>query len=70
MKYRIGRVHISEEELSELLGYEGGRIRYIGFMPDYGEIGIVIEHSEMPIVGDNCPIPQVKREINERNYKG
>ncbi|KKL05020.1 hypothetical protein LCGC14_2610240, partial [marine sediment metagenome] len=40
---RIGRIHIDEEELCKLLGFEGGRIRYIGFMPDFGEVGIVIE---------------------------
>jgi len=59
---RIGRIHIDEEELSGLLGFEGGRIRYIGFMPEYGEVGIVIEHPLMPLVGPDYTIPQVDRE--------
>lgn len=59
---RVGRIHISEEELSKLLGYEGGRIRYIGYMPDYSELGIVIEHLDMPIVPSTGMIPQVERK--------
>jgi len=59
---RMGRVHISGEKLSQLLGYEGGRIRYIGYMRDYGEIGVVIEHPDMPLMPSGGCIPQVDRE--------
>ena len=58
-KRRIGRIHISQEELSKLLGYDGGRIRYIGWMSEYAEIGVVIEHPEMPLVGDDYVISRV-----------
>ena len=56
---RIGRIHIEEEELSQLLGYKGGRIRYIGYMSPYAEIGIVIEHPDMPLVPKGGEIPRV-----------
>lgn len=58
---RLGRIHIGEEELSKLLGYEGGRVRFIGYMPECGELGIMIEHPRMPLVGDNYQIAQVDR---------
>lgn len=58
---RMGRIHIDEEELSKLLGFEGGRIRFIGFMPEYGEIGIVVEHPKMPLVESDFMIPRADR---------
>ena len=61
MKKRIGRIHIDEGELCKLLGYEGGRIRYIGFMQEYAEIGKVIEHTEMPLTSKDNVIVQVDR---------
>lgn len=61
MKRRVGRIHILEAELSKLLGYEGGRIIYIDFMPESLEIGIGIEHPEMSIIEDGSMIPRVER---------
>lgn len=57
---RIGRIHISEEELSALLGYKGGTIKYIGWMPSYNEIGIVIEHPDMPLLQNGAFIQRVE----------
>jgi len=63
MKFRrVGRIHISEEELSRLLGYKGGRIRFIGYMVPYAELGIVIEHPEMPLIPSGAEIPQVGKK--------
>ena len=59
IKRRIGRIHLTEEELTKLLGYEGGRIRFIGYMHPYAEIGIVIEHPEMPLTMPNDDIKRV-----------
>lgn len=59
---RLGRIHISEEELSQWLGFKGGRIIEIGHMPDYNALGIIIEHPAMPfVVSPNGYIPQVER---------
>jgi hypothetical protein len=58
---RIGRLHINEEELSKLLGFEGGRVIFIGWMPSHRDIGITIEHENMPLVPLGGEIPEVKR---------
>lgn len=61
---RVGRIHISKGELSKLLGFDGGRVYFVGWMPEYGEIGVVIEHPEMPLVREGEVIPQVERQQN------
>lgn len=60
---RVGRIEISEEELCQLLGYSGGKIRQIGYRLEYNDIGIVIEHPDMPFdVPHGGIIPQVRRK--------
>lgn len=58
----MGRIHITESELCDLLGYKSGKISFIGWMREYGEIGIVICHPDIPYeVGEDSLIPRIKR---------
>ena len=69
----VGRIHIREEELCALLGYKGGAIRFIGWMRDYGEIGIVICHPDMPVVEEGDVLSRIERkpvkEVSYANHK-
>ena len=59
---RIGRILISEDELCQWLGYEGGEVVKIGRMDAYDALGVLIVHPDMPIeVPHGGEIPQVER---------
>lgn len=64
-----GRLEISEKLLLAVFKFEGGRIHFIGYMPEKMAIGIVIEHSDMPEILKQGEIPIVNLGVLDLRYK-
>ena len=63
----IGIVTISEDLLLDLLHFQGGHIRSVGFYPEHGLLRLQVEHPDMPEVGAGEAIPEVLPEY-VKNY--
>ena len=59
----IGIVTISEDLLLDLLHFQGGHIRSVGFYPEHGLLRLQVEHPDMPEVGEGEAIPEVLPEV-------
>ena len=55
----LGKVIIAPELLLEWLDYQGGTIRAVDFT-DGLDIALIIEHEDMPIIGELECIPIVR----------
>ena len=58
----IGIITISEDFLLDLLHFQGGHIRSVGFYPEHGLVRLQVEHPDMPEVGEGEAIPEVLPE--------
>jgi hypothetical protein len=47
-KRRIGKVIVSERNILNWLGYDGGRVSHIGQSEDFLGIFVIVEHPDMP----------------------
>ena len=58
MEKHIGMITISEELLLKLLDFDGGAIRNVRLGWTVGEVELLIEHPDMPIIGQGMtPLP-------------